>query len=109
MTTGRPPLVGDYELLADYQVPTASVRVIRMRAGAQAVGSHVHRRSMQIYIALAGEIAVEHDGVTAALMPYQSLSVWPGSRHSARPVGGDAVLMNISIPPLDADDQHPAP
>jgi len=28
-------------------------------------------------------------------------------KHRASPVAGDALLMNISIPPLEADDQVP--
>lgn len=106
MADVRPPLVGHYELLQDYEVPTASVRVFRLAGGGgDAVDAHTHHRSMQIYVALSGQIVVEKDGVETLLEPYQALAVWPGSAHGARPAGGPAVVMNISVPPLGADDQ----
>ncbi len=107
MTSRRPEPVGTYEILQDFETPTASIRVFRMSTQAEAVGGHVHRRSMQIYVALAGTIAIDVDGVETRLQPYQALTVWPGSVHSATSVEPDAVLMNISIPPLGADDQSP--
>jgi mannose-6-phosphate isomerase-like protein (cupin superfamily) len=104
----RPPLVGHYELLQDYEVATASVRVFRLGAAAsEAVESHVHRRSMQIYVALEGSAIIAKDGVDTLIEPYEALAVWAGSTHGARPVGESVVLMNISIPPLAADDQVP--
>lgn len=107
MTNPRPEPVGTYEILEDFNSPTASIRVFRMSTQAEAVGGHVHRRSIQIYVALAGLAAVQVDGVETRLHPYQALSVWPGSVHSATPIGDDAILMNISVPPLGADDQAP--
>lgn len=106
-TSERPAPVGQYHLRQDFQCPTSSIRVIQMASPAEAVGGHVHHRSMQIYVALEGAIKVDIDGLETQLAPYQALPVWPGSRHTAWPVDGPAVLMNISIPPLAADDQHP--
>lgn len=106
MTTERViPTVGDYQLLQDFESPSASVRVFAMPMGAGAVGSHVHRRSMQIYVALKGAVTVEIDGVERTLLPYEAVAVWPGSKHCASPVDGDVVLINISVPPLAPDDQ----
>jgi mannose-6-phosphate isomerase-like protein (cupin superfamily) len=105
MTNPRPAPVGLYHILQDFECPTASVRVFRMASTGDAVAGHVHRRSMQIYVALEGSVLVDVDGVETVLEPYGALPVWPGSKHSATPVGADAVLMNISIPPLAADDQ----
>lgn len=106
MTTERViPTVGDYQILQDFECPTASVRVFGMPIGAGAVGAHVHHRSMQIYVALQGAVAVEIDGVETTLVPYEAMAVWPGSTHRASPVDGDVVIMNISIPPLSPDDQ----
>lgn len=107
MTSPRPVPVGLYQVLQDFECPTATVRVLRMKPGADAVGGHVHYRSMQIYVALEGTVLVDVDGVETVLKPYAAFPVWPGRRHSASPVHGEAVLMNISIPPLEADDQVP--
>jgi mannose-6-phosphate isomerase-like protein (cupin superfamily) len=107
MTSTRPTPVGLYHLLTDFECPAASVRVIRMSGEGDAVGSHVHRRSMQMYLAIEGSVVVEIDGVETVLRPYDVLPVWPGSVHRASPLGGEAVVANISIPPLGADDQVP--
>jgi mannose-6-phosphate isomerase-like protein (cupin superfamily) len=107
MTSTRPTPVGLYHLLTDFECPAASVRVIRMSGEGDAVGSHVHRRSMQMYLAIEGSMVVEIDGVETVLRPYDVLPVWPGSVHRASPLGGEAVVANISIPPLGADDQVP--
>lgn len=107
MTSTRPTPVGLYHLLTDFECPAASVRVFRMRGEGDAVGSHVHRRSMQMYLAIEGTVVVEVDGVETVLKPYEVLAVWPGSVHRASPLDGEAVVANISIPPLGADDQVP--
>lgn len=107
MTSQRPTPVGLYQILQDFECPTSSVRVFRMKPGADAIAGHVHHRSMQIYVALEGTVLVDVDGVDTVLKPYDVLPVWAGRRHSASPVDGGAVLMNISIPPLAADDQVP--
>lgn len=107
MSAQRPVPVGNYSLLEDYECPSASVRVIRMVGGGERVDPHIHRRSMQLYVAISGQVVVESDGVEHLLEPYRPLAVWPGSPHGVRPVNGEAVVMNISIPPLGADDQGP--
>lgn len=109
MTSPRPAPVGLYQILQDFECPTASVRVFRMASTGDSVAGHVHRRSMQIYVVLEGSVVVDVDGAETLLEPYGAMAVWPGSRHSATPAGADAVLMNISLPPLAADDQVATP
>ena len=107
MAEGRPIPVGVYEILQDFACPAASVRVFRLGGEGDAVGGHIHRRSMQIYVAIEGSVVVEIEDVERVLQPYDAVPVWPGMKHRASPVAVDAVLMNISIPPLGADDQLP--
>jgi hypothetical protein len=107
MSDERPVPVGVYEILQDFSCPSAGVRVFRLNDEGDAVGGNLHRRSMQIYVALEGSVVVEVEGVERTLTPYDALPVWPGMKHRASPVAGNAVLMNISIPPLGADDQLP--
>ncbi len=107
MQSSRPPQVGVYDLLQDFESPAVSVRVLRV-SSRQAIHEHVHRRSMQIYVALEGQVAVDCDGVETTIEPYQTVTVWPGTIHGARAAVGTAVVMNISVPPLGADDQVPA-
>lgn len=105
MPNPRPAPVGLYHILTDFEGPTASVRVFRLSSAGDAIGSHLHRRSMQIYVALEGSVVVDAGGVETVLRPFEVLQVWPGTLHTTSPVDGDAVVMNISIPPLAADDQ----
>lgn len=107
MIDNRPVPIGEYEVLQDFECPTASVRVLRLTGPAESIQAHVHRRSMQIYVAISGRSIVSIDGQDHLLEPYDTVPVWPGSAHSATPANGETVLLNISVPPLGADDQLP--
>lgn len=105
MPAERPPKVGHYHLLQDFEATEASVRVIRMTGG-EDVDAHIHQRCVQIYIALEGEVVVVCDGVETRLKPYHALRIPRDSAHGVRPAeGGMAVVLNISVPPLAPDDQ----
>ncbi len=107
MTAQRPTPVGKYEILQDYETKTASVRVIRMEGSVEQIEQHIHHKSMQIYLVIAGEARITADGVEHIMRPFETLSVYAGTAHGAAPVGPQAILANISIPPLQADDQLP--
>ena len=107
MSNLRPAPVGIYELLQDFECGGASVRIMRLSGTAAAVKPHLHHRSMQIYVAIEGTSIIDTDGAETALSPYEVLEVPPGQLHSARPASGSSILVNISIPPLAADDQIP--
>ena len=107
MSSERPAPVGLYDLLQDFQCAAASVRVLRLGGTGDAVGGHIHHHSMQIYLALQGTVIIDIDGTETVLEPYACLEVPANQVHSATPVGGDAVVVNISIPPLGTDDQVP--
>lgn len=107
MTLPRPEPVGQYEILQDFEATDqASVRVFRLTNEAE-VEAHVHHMTTQIYVAIQSRVIVERDGIAAPLDPYQAVMVPPGTVHRAYPAGAEAVLMNISVPPLKADDQVP--
>jgi mannose-6-phosphate isomerase-like protein (cupin superfamily) len=108
MPGNRPQPVGAYEVIQDFENSSMSIRVIRMAAEAMAINAHVHQRSAQVYVALSGSVRIECDGVETVLRPYDVLSVPIGSLHRAHPVDGAAIVMNISVPPLAANDQAPA-
>ncbi|MBI5947550.1 MAG: cupin domain-containing protein [Chloroflexi bacterium] len=109
MATVRPPQVGTYELIQDYDSPAATVRVFRMRNTGDAVKPHVHAKSAQIYVAIEGALEVVIDGASRVIRPFETAYVPVGKTHGARPAGDSAVVMNISIPPLAADDQVAVP
>ena len=101
----RPPLVGGYSLLEDFQSLAATVRVIRMDAESEEVKPHFHQRSSQVYVAVEGRVAVVVDGVETILTPYHALSVPRGAVHGIRPRDGAAIVLNLSVPPLAPNDQ----
>jgi mannose-6-phosphate isomerase-like protein (cupin superfamily) len=100
--------VGRYEVLADYETTSASVRVIRMTEGGE-VQRHLHQLSGQVYLVLDGFVIVDVDGQESDLGPYGCVEVPAGSVHSARPSSPTAVVVNISVPALSASDQVPVP
>ncbi|MGK2964374.1 MAG: hypothetical protein ACSLFM_02065 [Tepidiformaceae bacterium] len=105
MTLPRPEPVGQYELLQDFEATgRASVRVFRLTDDVE-IESHVHQMTTQIYVAITSRTIIERDGVATPIDPYQAVMVPPGTVHRAYPAGADAVIMNISVPPLRADDQ----
>jgi mannose-6-phosphate isomerase-like protein (cupin superfamily) len=107
ITLERPAPVGHYDIVTDFVAPGASVRVFRMRGVGERIEPHVHHCSAQVYLVLEGEVRITLDGVEHFLAPYQALSVPIGISHSAVPLEGEAVLANISVPPLRFDDQLP--
>lgn len=107
MSNLRPAPVGVYELLQDFECEGASVRILRLSGTASSVEPHLHHRSLQIYVAIEGTSLIDTDGVETAMSPYDVLEVPRGRLHSARPASGSSILVNISIPPLAADDQVP--
>jgi mannose-6-phosphate isomerase-like protein (cupin superfamily) len=107
MTSPRPIPVGVYELLSDFDSKRMSVRIFRLKRGTEYVDRHRHRISTQVYVVLEGEVAILRDGIESVLGPRQALEVLPGVVHAARSMSETAVVMNISTPPLRADDQAP--
>ncbi len=99
------PQVGRYQVLEEHDSRGASVRVIRIHASTEAVEPHVHIFSTQTYVALEGRVAITCDGVETVIAPYEAVLVPPGVTHGARAMDAVAVVMNISVPPLGADDQ----
>jgi mannose-6-phosphate isomerase-like protein (cupin superfamily) len=106
-TLHRPVPVGNYEVLQDFERPNVGVRVLRLKRGTGAIEGHTHQRSMQMYVAIEGGVTVHIDGEQTLLQPYQAVPIWPGSAHSAEATMEDAVLLNISLPALSAEDQLP--
>jgi len=105
MTSPRPAQVGNYDLLEDFETDDATVRVLRIAPAGQSIQQHLHERTTQIYVALQGHVRVEVDGKTLDLEPFRATVIPAGKAHAAAAVDEMAILMNISVPPLAADDQ----
>jgi len=70
-----------------------------------ASGSSLEEAQSWGKLSFESEKVTVHGDVTLALPLLDAMSVRAGSVHSARPGGEEAVLMNISMPPLAPDDQ----
>ena len=101
-------LMGNYEILQDFEIDEASLLIVRVGANLQ-IDPHLHRRTTQIYVALEGELLVELGDTSQRLQPFETVRVPPHVVHRATPGGEGAVLMNISIPPLAVGDQLTPP
>ena len=96
---------GKYEILSHVEMPECSIRIIGMKESEE-VAPHYHEKSTQIYTVLEQEVEVQLAGRTMRLRPYETVRIEMGMHHSVRPVDGPALLLSLSIPPLDRDDQH---
>ncbi len=99
--------MGNYEILSHVKMPECSIRIISMKESEQ-VALHYHEKSTQIYTVLEHEVEVQVAGRTMRLRPYETVRIEMGVQHSVRPLEGPALVLSLSIPPLDRDDQHPA-
>ncbi len=99
--------MGNYEILSHVEMPECSIRIIGMKESEQ-VALHYHEKSTQIHTVLEEEVEMEVAGRTMRLRPYETVRIETGMHHSMRPVEGAALVLSLSIPPLDRDDQHVA-
>ena len=98
--------MSDYEILSHTAMPEASIRIIRMLTN-ERVAPHFHKKSAQVYTVLEHEVEARVGEQTLRLRPYETVRIEPGQVHAIRAVGGEALVMSLSIPPMDRDDQHP--
>ncbi len=88
-------------------MPECSIRIIGMKE-AEHVELHYHEKCAQIYTVLEQEVEAQVGARTMRLRPYETVRIEMGVRHSVRAVEGSALVLSLSIPPLDRDDQHVA-
>ncbi len=99
--------MGDYEILSHVEMPECSIRIIGMKE-AEHVELHYHEKCAQIYTVLEREVEVRVGDPTMRLRPYETVRIEKGAHHSVRAVESSALVLSLSIPPLDRDDQHVA-
>lgn len=100
-------LMGEYEILSHTEMPECSIRIIGMKE-TEEVALHYHEKCAQVYTVLENEIEAHVGGRTMRLRPYETVRIEKGTPHAVRAVNGPALVMSLSIPPLDREDQHPA-
>jgi mannose-6-phosphate isomerase-like protein (cupin superfamily) len=101
--------VGRYGLLQDAETPSATIRILRIDEGDASVGRHTHQLCDQTYVVLQGLAVITRGDQEIEAGPFDVIHVAAGTPHEARPSGGPAIIMNISIPPLAPGDQLPTP
>ena len=99
--------MGLYEILSHVSMPECSIRIIRMLEQ-EHVAAHYHENCAQIYTVLEHEVEARVGDHTLRLRPYETVRIEPGEVHAIRAVSAEALVMSLSIPPMDRDDQHPA-
>ena len=98
----------EYEILSHTLMPECSIRIIRMLTN-ERVAPHFHKKSAQVYTVLEHEVEARVGDQILHLRPYETVRVEPGEVHSLRAFGAQgALVMSLSIPPMDREDQHPA-
>ena len=98
--------IGNYELVSDQETPECSLRLLKLTKD-RFVYLHHHHRTAQIYFVLEGTVGATVDDKPVVLKHHQILRIPPDTLHGIR-TDGEALVLSISIPPLDASDQHVA-
>ena len=96
--------MGHYEVLSHVEMPECSIRIIGMKES-EHVALHYHEKCMQVYAVLENEVEARVGDRSVRLRPYETLRIEQGTRHGVRAVAGGAMVLSLSIPPLDRDDQ----
>ena len=99
--------MGDYEILSHVEMPECSIRIIGMRE-TEHVAPHYHKNCSQVYTVLEHEVEARVGDRMFRLRPYETVRIEKGVVHSVRAVDGSALVLSLSIPPLDREDQHVA-
>ncbi len=97
--------MGEYEILSHVEMPECSIRIIGMKES-ERVALHHHEKCAQIYTVLEEEVEARVGDRPLRLRPYETVRIEKGVRHGVRAVDGPALLLSLSIPPLDREDQH---
>jgi mannose-6-phosphate isomerase-like protein (cupin superfamily) len=96
--------MGNYEVLSHVEMPECSIRIIGMKESEE-VAPHHHEKCTQVCTVLEQEVEVRVADRTMRLRPYETVRIEKGTSHSMRAVRTPALVLSLSIPPLDRDDQ----
>jgi quercetin dioxygenase-like cupin family protein len=97
---------GNYQVVSHHEFPESSLRVLRLGPG-QEIPAHYHNACSQSYLTLEGAIEVRVGAAHQRINAGDAVRVPTGVVHSVRPLGGAAVVLSVSVPPLRADDHFP--
>lgn len=98
--------LGNYEILSHVEMPECSMRILRLTE-TEYVAAHYHQKCSQVYTVLENQVEARVGDRLLRLRPYETVHIEKGTVHSVRAVGGSALLLSLSIPPMDREDMHP--
>jgi len=98
--------IGDYEVVSHTETPECSLRLLKLVKG-RFVHLHHHHKTTQIYFILDGIAQATLDNKSIVLEPHQILRIPADTLHSIQ-TESQALVLSISIPPLEASDQYVA-
>ena len=98
--------LGDYEVVSHLETPECSLRLLRLTKDSL-IHPHHHHKTTQTYFILEGTAKATVGDQTTVIERHQILRVPIDAVHSIR-TDGQALVLSISIPPLEASDQHVA-
>ena len=96
--------MGNYEVLSHTESPECSLRLIRVTRD-RSVHIHYHKQTTQIYVVLEGVVKITVGDTMSALRPFETVRV-PVEKNHSLSTEEEALVLSISIPPLQRDDQH---
>lgn len=96
--------MGSYEVVSSVETEECSLRLLKLDEG-KYVNLHHHDKTTQTYFVIEGVAEVTIGRSTKKLRPYEILRIPPETVHGIRSAEPSLVL-SISIPPLQMDDQH---
>ncbi len=96
--------MGNYEVISSVETEECSLRLLKLDRG-KYVNLHHHDKTTQTYFVIEGVVEVTIGRNAKKLQPYEILRIPPQAVHGLRSTGPSLVL-SISIPPLQMDDQH---
>ena len=98
--------IGGYEVISYVETPECSLRLLKLTKD-KFVHLHHHHKTTQIYFVLEGTVKATMDDKSIILKSHEILRIPTDMLHGIR-TDGEALVLSISIPPLDSSDQHVA-
>lgn len=99
------PVMGAYQVLSHVDLPECSLRLLRL-GGEKKVNLHYHTKCTQVYFVLQGTAEVTVGSDTRKLKARESIRAPARVPHGVRS-DDRAIILSVSVPPLDMEDQHP--
>jgi len=96
--------LGNYKVVSQFETPECSLRLLKLTKD-KFVHLHHHHKTVQTYFVITGIAQAMVDGESIIAKPQQIIRIPIDSIHSIW-AEEEALVLSISIPPLESTDQH---